>query len=117
MVEELLKIGRDHARPGRELAEALHVAEAWLEWPVMEERYQGAPICCTFLSKGQREYYLASDREELLQSLCEAREALQEAAGPERRRALRNYQTTALLLRREHKGEVDPWQRLQTSRS
>lgn len=117
MIAELLHTGRDNnAIPGRELAERLNVEESWLEWPVTEERYQGAPICY-FLFKGEKRYYLAADKEELLCGLCEARAELQTAGqGKEYRKALRNYRTLALFLKRLNKGEVKPWQKSQMSK-
>ena len=63
-VHELLATGRDNARTGRELADALRCNIRHVTLAIEAERREGFPICATYSGRDAG-YYLAADAEEL----------------------------------------------------
>lgn len=64
MITELLFIGRDNPRSGRDLAAVLHCGLRSVAKAVEQERQAGAPICAT--SSGNNPgYYLAGSKEDI----------------------------------------------------
>ena len=84
-VHELLDVGKDNARTGKELATALHCTMRDITAAVERERREGQPICA---ATGENPgYYLAESAEEL-QAYCDSLH----------RRAAEMYKTRAALL-------------------
>ena len=64
MIKEILFEGRENARTGRELSNALALNIRDLTELISRERREGAPICASMDAR-RPGYFLAADREEL----------------------------------------------------
>lgn len=63
MIHELLSVGAENARTGKEIAEALGVEPRMVTKQIEKERRAGYPICASVVNKGG--YYLAKNSNDL----------------------------------------------------
>ena len=70
MVYELLSIGRERAKTGRELCKILDIKPRDLTEAIEQERRQGIPICANTGGRAAG-YFLAADKAEM-QAYCKS---------------------------------------------
>ena len=63
MISELLAVGAENAKTGKELCDLLNITHRELSFAISRERLAGVPICSS--SGRQPGYFLAADRSEM----------------------------------------------------